>query len=93
MCDNNWLGSSWSGDQGMEGSVTGFVPVTFSYNVSAGDAIMSNNDGMDSGCGCDNDNDWRRDRDFRRDRCCDCCGCRRRRNSCGCGCRRSRCCW
>ena len=38
MCDNNWLGSSWSGDQGMEGSVTGFVPVTFSYNVSAGDA-------------------------------------------------------
>ena len=49
MCDNNWLGSSWSGDQGMEGSVTGFVPVTFSYNVSAGDAIMSNNDGMDSG--------------------------------------------
>ena len=80
MCDNNWLGSSCSGGQGMEGSVTGFVPVTFSYNVSAGDAIMSNNDGMDSGCG----NNWGNDRDRWG------CGCRR---SCGCGCRRSRCCW
>ena len=67
MCDNNWLGNSCSGDQGMEGSVTGLVPVTFSFNVSTGNAIMSNNDGMDSGCGC------RR----RRNSCG--CGCRRSR--------------
>ena len=87
MCNNNWLGSSLSSEQGMDGSITAYVPVTFSYNVSAGDVVMSNDNDddsdMDSGCGCGcNFNNSSRNRN---------CGCNQGRSDCGC--RRSCCRW